>query len=284
MNSSFSKAKTIGDVLTLLDNHKDGCALIAGGTDLLVEIHKINLNPAHIIDIAGVEALRFLEELKNTIKIGPALTHSECIGDPVLNKYAPILTEACSHVGSPQIRNRGTIGGNIISAAACADTVPALIVLNGKCTLKSASGTRVLAISDLITGPNETVCRPNELCTEIEIEKIPEGARYSYIKLIRRNSVAKSRLTVAAVVRQNEKKEVTDIRISVGSSTPKPHRFTSAEDILLGSKPTEEKVIKAGETVAADMISVTGYRWSTEYKEPVVQKLTARALREILEI
>ena len=283
-NRRFIKAGSVDEAVTLLGTHKDDCVLVAGGTDLMVEMHKGSVIARNLIDISRLEELQFIREENGTIRIGSATTHAECVEHEVIKQYAPILAEACSWVGSPQIRNRGTLGGNIISAAACADTVPALIVLNAKCLLKSAKGTRELKITELITGPNETVRKPGEICTEIVIEKMPEGAGYKFIKLIRRNRVAKSRLTVAVIAQQDASKKVTDIRISVGSTTPKPHRYTSAEELFLGNVPTEDLFKAAGEKVSVDMIAVTGYRWSTEYKKPVVEALTARALRAVIEV
>ncbi len=280
----FIKAGSLEEAVTLLGTHKDDCALVAGGTDLMVEIHKGSVTARNLIDISRLEELIFIREEKETISIGSATTHMECMEHDIIKQYAPVLSEACSRVGSPQIRNRGTLGGNIISAAACADTVPALIVLNAKCLLKSAKGTRELKVSELITGPNETVRNSDEICTAIVFEKIPEGAGYEFIKLIRRNSVAKSRLTVAVIAQQDSDKRVTDIRISLGSTTPRPHRFTSAEELFHGNLPTEDLFREAGEKVSADMIAVTGNRWSTEYKKPVVEALTARALRAVLEV
>jgi CO/xanthine dehydrogenase FAD-binding subunit len=284
ISRQFIKTESIDEAVSLLATHKKDCALIAGGTDLMVELHKENAGANILIDISRLEDLKYIREEPGAVRIGAGMTHAECIKSGVIKKYAPILADACSWVGSLQIRNRGTIGGNIISAAACADTVPALVVLNGKCLLKSARGTRELEISELITGANETIRKHDEICTEIVVDKMPEGAGYKFIKLIRRNSVAKSRLTVAVVARQDKTKIVTDIRISVGSTTPKPRRFKSAEELLLGKVPTEALFRNAGEKVSAEMIAVTGYRWSTEYKKPVAQALTARALREVLEV
>ena len=284
MKKEFIKAGSLDEAVFLLAAHKEDCALIAGGTDVMVEMHKANIAAEKLIDISSLPELKTVSEKDGLIRIGSGMTHAGCTKNHIIQKHAPILGEACSWVGSLQIRNRGTIGGNIISAAACADTVPALAALNGKCVLKSSRGTRELYIGELITGPNKTVRRPDEICTEIIIETMPEAGKYRFLKLIRRNSVAKSRLTVAAVAVQDDSKRVTDIRISLGSATPVPRRFTSAEELFIGKVPDETLFKKAGEKVSAEMIAVTGHRWSTEYKKPVVEALTARALREILEV
>ena len=285
-NFNFIRPDNLEEACDLLVRYKDRAKLIAGGTDLIVDLREEKLANCLeiIIDISNLEELNHIKEEGKYIRIGSGVRHAEIAKNKLIKKYAQVLSMAASVVGSPQIRNRGTIVGNIVTASPAADTIPALIVLDSILVIRKGKEKRKMFLKDVFEGPNKVNLKSDEIVCEIYFEKLPLDAKSYFIKLARRNAVDKSRMNIAVVAQQNKSKEITDIRISVGSLTPIPGRFKDAEDLLLGEIPTQDLIQKAGKKIAEEMINKSGYRWSTEYKEPVVKSLIDRVLNRIVEV
>jgi len=275
----YFSPQSVPEACNLLAQIGTGAKILAGGTDVLVELRKsADEVTGSIIDISRIVSLRGIEESGDAIVIKPLTTHTEILRSALVGAHAPLLKTAVAGIGSPQIRNRGTIGGNIMNAAACADTVPALIALGARIRLQSSTGDRTVALSDFFTKPYVTVAQRGELLVEIRFPKLRSDARSSFIKLGRRNALSISRLSVAAIVTRNQSGVITDARIVPGAALPTWHRVSEAENLLIGHKPTRALFVEAGKKVSEVMISFTGRRWSTEYKEPVIAVLVRRAL------
>jgi len=285
-NFNFIRPDNLEEACDLLVRYKDRAKLIAGGTDLIVDLREEKLANCLeiIIDISNLEELNHIKEEGKYIRIGSGVRHAEIAKNKLIKKYAQVLSMAASVVGSPQIRNRGTIVGNIVTASPAADTIPALIVLDSILVIRKGKEKRKMFLKDVFEGPNKVNLKSDEIVCEIYFEKLSLDAKSYFIKLARRNAVDKSRMNIAVVAQQNKSKEITDIRISVGSLTPIPGRFKDAEDLLLGEIPTQDLIQKAGKKIAEEMINKSGYRWSTEYKEPVVKSLIDRVLNRIVEV
>ena len=269
----------IPEICSLIDEYGSDARIIAGGTDLLIGLGSPGAAfPKLVVDISRARELEGISESADAVIVGPATTHAGLIRSGVLQQHAPILSQAAATVGSPQIRNRGTVGGNIMNAATCADTVPPLIALGAEVTLRSRAGRRTLKLEHLFLEPYRTAARPGELLTEIRFPKPASLFRGSFIKLGRRNALSIARLSVAALLRFDEERRIIDARIVPGAAFPTWRRITEAEQILTGSKPSGDLFAKAGRCVAGAMVASTGRRWSTEYKEPVIAVLVRRAL------
>jgi CO/xanthine dehydrogenase FAD-binding subunit len=275
----YKAIHSVEEACSILAEYGSDACILAGGTDLLIELRKQNVRtPKVVIDISYIKELRGIESPNGAIVLRPLVTHSEIINSKVIQQYASLLTSAASVIGSPQIRNKGTVGGNIMNAATCADTVPPLITLGAKITLKSKTNSRQIELSDLFIKPYQTKAQVDEILTEIQFPKLSSNAKSSFIKLGRRNALAISRLSVAAILTQDKNGKITDARIVPGAALPVWRRVTEAEKILVGEKPSKELFTAAGQKVSEVMISHTGRRWSTEYKEPVIAVLVRRAL------
>jgi CO/xanthine dehydrogenase FAD-binding subunit len=271
--------KDVKEVCKLLMDFGSDAQILAGGTDLLIELRKPSAKtPKVIIDISRLLGLKGIEEFGNSVSIKPLTTHTDILQSKVIQQFAPLLRQAVSTIGSPQIRNRGTIGGNIMNAAACADTVPPLMALEATVKLQSVEGERIVPIIDFFVKPYQTIAAKNEILTEISFPKLLNLCKSTFIKLGRRNALAISRLSVAAILRQSDAGLVQEARIVPGAAFPKWQRMTEAEKLLIGQKPSKKLFAEAGEKVSEVMISFTGRRWSTEYKEPVIAVLVRRAL------
>ena len=269
----------IADVCKLLDEFKEEAQILAGGTDVLIELRKPTAQSLKaIVDISRLKDLRGIEEIGNTICIKPLTTHTDILYSNVIQQYAPLLRQAVSTIGSPQIRNRGTVGGNIMNAAACADTVPPLMALDATVKLQSLEGERIVPMVDFFVKPYQTVAAKNEILAEIRFPKLFSPVKSAFIKLGRRNALAISRLSVAAILQKSDSGVIQEARIVPGAAFPKWQRMTEAEKILIGQKPSKDLFAAAGEKVSEVMISFTGRRWSPEYKEPVIAVLVRRAL------
>jgi CO/xanthine dehydrogenase FAD-binding subunit len=279
----YVRPKTLNEAIDLLDDRSYTNRVLAGGTDLMVYLHHFPPNFDRVIDISLLPELKTIAHDSDTISLGSCVTFTEVIESDILQKATPFLIEACLEVGGPQIRNMGTLGGNVVNAAACADSLPVLVCLEAMAHLRGSNGKRQFPVSDFVVKPNQTQLESGEILTHFSFNPPPPGARTAFIKLGRRNAQAISRLTVAAVGRVNANGIVDFVRLTPGAATPKTSRFTEAEDILLGHYPTQDLIAAAGRKVAETMIGLTGRRWSTEFKEPVITTLTERALERIFE-
>jgi CO/xanthine dehydrogenase FAD-binding subunit len=275
----FFSPKNVVETCTLLKEFGSDAQILAGGTDVLIELRKTSIKtPKVIIDISNLSELKGITDTESEIIIKPLTTHAELGSSPIIKKHARLLHMAVNVIGSPQIRNRGTIGGNIMNAAACADTVPPLMALGATVKLQSVEGERSIPIIDFFIKPYQTAAAKNEILTEIRFPKLLDPVKSAFMKLGRRNALAISRLSVAAILQKSDSGLIQEARIVPGAAFPKWQRMTEAEKLLIGQKQSKELFTGAGKKVSEAMISFTGRRWSTEYKEPVIAVLVRRAL------
>ncbi|MCK4257751.1 MAG: FAD binding domain-containing protein [Halanaerobiales bacterium] len=282
---NFKNPTSVRDALKLLENYGSQAKVIAGGTDLLIALRN-DEGPKElkvVINIADLSELNYIKDDGEWIRIGANTTHTQVNESELIQNEIPALAKAAGMVGAPQIRNRGTIGGNVMNASPAADTVPVLVALDAILAFKSTQGERKIPISKIYTKPYKTNIFPEEILVEVAFKKLPSTASSAFIKLGRRNALAISRMNVAVILDRDSSGVITDIRIAPGSTTPTPTRIKVAEEILLGKIPTDTLIDQAGEKVAEEMIRVSGYRWSTDYKKPVIDSLTRRGIHQALE-
>ncbi len=250
----------------------------------MIALRNGNQHPPLMIDITKIEALRKIDEKNGTLFVGAAVTHSEIASSPPIKKWAKVLSDAASEIGSPQIRNLGTIGGNIVNASPAADTVPPLIVLNSMALIVSKRGEKQIPLHQLFNDPYQTSLKPDELLVGVTFQKLSFQMKSSFVRLARRDAMAIARMSVAVVVEvEEENKKIRNICIAAGSITPTPKRFSEAEDILRGKSPDDENLGTASLKISKMMIERTGIRSSTNYKQPVIKHLFIRAMRKALE-
>ncbi len=250
--------------------------IIAGGTDMIVEMRKEKSIDFDILDISGIPKLKSIKKEGGKIIIGALSTFSDVFKNEIVQKEVPLLKEAVRNAGSLQIRNRGTIGGNICNASPAADSVPPLVALDAEVNLVSTKGQRTVKLDEFITRPYATNIKEGEILKSITFSP-PVCTGYHFYKLGRREALAISRMNVAVML--NIKGGVIeDAVISPGSVMPFVGRVTEAEELLEGNKPSKELFEKAGLKVSGIMIKESGIRWSTEYKKPVIKEMVSRAL------
>jgi carbon-monoxide dehydrogenase medium subunit/xanthine dehydrogenase FAD-binding subunit len=279
----FYGPSSLDDALTYISEHAGRCKIIAGGTDLIPALRNEGIHPDFVLSILEIKALRGITETHKQIRIGPTTTFTEIAESPVIQLCLRLLADAASWVGGPQIRNRGTIGGNIATASPAADVLPAVIALDGELELRSKNaGIRTIRLVDAIKAPYITCFHPDEIMTGILLKKLPEGTQCGFEKLGRRNAMARARMNMSVVFRKNQDGIVSDLRVVPGAVTPVATRMTKTEQVLLAQKPEESLIERAAGTLAQEMVEITGVRWSTEYKMPVVQNVFKRVLRQLI--
>jgi CO/xanthine dehydrogenase FAD-binding subunit len=278
----YVRAHSVAEAVQLLGDPRFVSRPLGGGTDVLVYIRHEKPPFDRLVDISRVPEMKAIERHGDEIVVGAAVTFTEAAKSAVLQEVAACLTEACLSVGGPAIRNTGTLGGNVANAAACADSLPALVCLDSVAHLCSLTGERSLLVSDLVTGANRTALQRGELITHFTFPVLPAGVRSAFTKLGRRNAQAISRLSMAAAGRLDAHGCVDFVRLSPGAATSQPRRFTEVEAMLLDHEPTDDLLAAAGAQTAEVMIGMTGRRWSTEYKEVAIQALAERTLRRAL--
>jgi len=280
-------ASCVEEALDVLGRRGPEVLICAGGTDVMVALRAGALPPEKrvLLDVSRIAALSGVRELDGgaEIEVGSLTTHALASQDAVLARSSIILPRACRSVGSPQVRNRGTVGGNVLTAAQCADTIPALLSLNASAVLAAPGGReRIVPLADFFPAPKRSAIEADELLTALRFPSLGPRWRGSFYKLIRRAAVAKARLSFAFLARLSPDGVVEDARLSIGAALPVPARFEAAEALLRGSAPSAELVEDAAEACAAQMAAATGKRWSSPYKNPVLRAVARRELAAML--
>jgi len=278
----FLKAHSLDEALECLDS-REGVKLIAGGTDVLVDIRKENARAKgfkYLLDVSGLRELKFIEERCDCVAIGALSTHTMLVESPVINKYFPLLASAAKTIGSTQIRNRGTVGGNVNNASPAADLLPPLIALGAHVKLLSLKGERNLPLDEFLAGPYRTNRQSGEMMTEVCVPFLGEGYFTDFQKIGRRKAMNIARLNLAVVLKIDGE-TVFDPRIVPGAATAYPIRFSKTEGTIAGKRVSEIDPAKIGETASEEMISATGIRWSTPYKRIALASLVKKALETI---
>lgn len=276
----YTRCTSLAEALELRSRLSDSCLVLAGGTDLIINMRTMAASDRAICDISDATELDFIGRRSSSIEIGPLTTHATLETSDLILEHARIISLAAGSVGSPQIRAMGTVGGNICNASPCADVVPALVACDAVLTLSSATGDRDIALSSFLEAPYRTGLGPDEILSKITIPVPPPGSHMGFLKLGRRNACAISRMNFAVIVHVDHEGKMVTVRLAAGSVAPTAMRFEKVEDLLAGSEPSREIFEEAGRVMAGEMIAVSGRRWSTPYKEPVVAALTRRVLME----
>ncbi|MGE5588982.1 MAG: FAD binding domain-containing protein [Clostridia bacterium] len=283
----YAVPETLMEASAFLREHAGHAAVVAGGTDVLVRLRRrAGRGEEHdlrwLVDLSRIPGLSGVSSESGTIRIGALTTHDEIARSPIILKGAPLLAEACASVGSPQIRARGTIGGNIMNASPAADTIPALVALSATVRLSDVSGTRDIPITDVFDGPYKNRALPGEILTEVYFSALAPTCGCAFVKLGRREALAIARLSCAVVIERDDAGRVARAAIAPGACLPMPARVSSAEEILVGRFPDEPVVAAAAREAAEEMVRETGVRWSTEYKKPVLEATVRRAVGKAL--
>lgn len=270
------------ELLTVMAENPEA-RILAGGTDLVVEMRESGHTPACIVSINKIPELKGIRQEGETIFVGPMTTFAELAESPVIAKGAFLLAQAALSAGSPQIRNQGTVGGNIVNASPAADTVPALVALEAVLRLSSRNGERELPLEEFLVGIGKTCLEAGEVLTGISFKALPEKTGSAFVKLGRRNALSISRVSVAVIVGYDPDGLIcTDCRVAVGSVAPNPFRTKSAEKIWRNCSLTRGNRDACVAAALKEIAVTLGQRASAGYKREVAPALIRRAIDEAL--
>ena len=275
--------KTIEEACSLLSQHGDKARLIAGGTDLLIIMKHKEVTPEYLVGLKGIPNLDSIDANAEGVRIG-ALATLRSIGDSaVVRERFPFLADIAGKMATHQIRNMGSIGGNICNAAPSADTAPSLICLGAKAKLVGPKKERVVAVEEFFTGPGETVLKAGEILTEIQVPNQPAHTGGAYLKLTRL-SVDLAVVGVAALVTLEAKGGLCkEARIALGAVAPTPIRAKKAEGVIMGKKIENGLIEEAARIASEEARPITDVRGSAFYRTDIVRVLTKRAIGQALE-
>lgn len=276
--TGYHEAQKLQDVFDLIKADANA-RLIAGGTDVLVKSRdrKEGFVDAPLIGITRIPELQdIILEADGTLVIGAMNSFSKVEHNPLVQKYAPLLSEAVAKVGGPQTRNVGTIGGNVCNGATSADSAPTLFTYNAVLEIHSAAGIKNVAIADFYKGAGWVDLQPGEILVKIKIAKADyEGYRGHYTKFAQRQALDIANLSCATLVKVNNN-VIEDIRICFGVASPTPIRMPKAESYAKGKEINEATMAEIGKLCLEDTNTRNSWRASKEYRDHLVQILPGR--------
>lgn len=282
--NKFYQAADIEDAIRALENDKEA-VIISGGSDVLIKIREGKLAGCSLISIHGIKALEGITMGEDkTIVIGSATTFSHITNHKLIGEYIPILGNAVDMVGGPQVRNIGTIGGNVCNGVTSADSASSLFVLNAVLVLTGTDGSREVPIEEFYTGPGKTVRTHGEILTAIKISKENyENFGGHYIKYGKRKAMEIATLGCAVNVKLSvDKTSVEELRLAYGVAAPTPIRCHQTEEKAKGMKLTEELLETVGKGALLEVTPRSSWRASKEFRLQLVEELGKRALQQAI--
>ena len=268
---------TLEDALRIKSEAGADARIIAGGTDLILKMRDQVYSPTLLIDLQNI-ALNRISVSTDFVCIGANTTHSQLLASADIASQYPAIAQACREFAGPPIRNRGTVGGNIVNASPAADLVPPLMAYDSSVLLTSSSGVREVALADFFEGPGQTVMAQDEILTEVRLAKMPPATASTFIKLGQRRSMAISMVSVATRLTLDDKGKLSDARIVLGSVAPTPIHARTAEKTLAGEVPSHELLGRAATEAGDDATPISDVRASEAYRKNMTEVLVRRAL------
>jgi carbon-monoxide dehydrogenase medium subunit len=253
--------------------------LIAGGTDIIPLFKDVGSKQEHLVDLSLIPELNGVTEETDHVSIGSTTTHSQILASRIVEARVPALRDACGILGSVQIRNRGTVGGNLCNASPAADTAPPLLVHAAEACIGSLRETRWIHLFDFFAGPKKSVLHQDEILVGIRVPTPPKSSGSAFQRIGRRAGFCLSVVNCASYL-ERDKDRVKTARIAVGSVAPTPLLIEKVDGILSGKKMTEKLIEEAGRVCAESVNPIDDVRGSAEYRRDMTAVLAKRTLRE----
>jgi CO/xanthine dehydrogenase FAD-binding subunit len=296
--------RSLAHVLEVLEDRPDA-RVVAGATDLIPFVRAGRWRPSLVVDITRLEELRGIRLAEGGLELGALVTHAELLSSPPVREHAPLLAEAAGCVAGPQVRARGTLGGNLCTASPAADSVPALLVLDAQVRLIGTAGERRLPLAQFLVGPGKTALLPGELLQGVYLPSLPPGSGASFGKVGKRRALVISVVNGAALLARQDGR-ITQARLALGAVAPTVVRCSTAEALLIGKQPAgaehlaqsrqdakgDERDLaswrlgvrclfdEAAECVIESILPIDDVRGSAAYRRAAAVGLTRRLLAE----
>ena len=278
----YFSPQQIEEALTILSKYGKEIKVIAGGTDLLIQYYDRLYEINGWLDLKNIKELKDIRINKNQMEIGAMVTHTQLEKSEDIKKYFPILGQAAADIGSPQIRNRGTIGGNIVNASPAGDLLAPLMAYWAKFKLLSGKDETLVPAENFFLGPKKTILRTDQLLIQI-ILPLPKKKTYGcWIKIGKRKALIIATITLALVVEMAEdNKIVKDVRTCLGSVAPTPIEIKEIREKMIGKKFSELDFNQLGQIVEDKISPIDDIRGTREYRKDVAKNIMINALEEI---
>jgi len=276
--------KTVEEVLTLLSQYKEESKVIAGGQSLLILMRQGLVAPKYLIDIKGISSLDYIHlDAKEGLRIGALTSHWTIETSQVIRNGFGVLAEMEKKLASVQTRNWGTIGGNLCHGDPAGDLAPVLIALNGKLKISSLRGERAVDVEDFLTDYFETVLKPDEILTEIQMPNPPPHTGTAYTKFTKRVGDMAIVGTAVSIILGSKNGTCKNSRIALGAVAPVPMRAKEAEKVLEGKELTDELLEEAARVASEEARPISDIHASEEYRRELVKASVKQVAREALE-
>ncbi len=281
---NYINATSTDEVIKVLGEKKERARVIAGGTDLILELERgVRKGLETLIDVSRIPNLdQITIDENDVIHLGPLVTHNACVGSKLIRKKAYPLARAAWEVGAPQIRNRGTIAGNLITASPANDTISPLMALGASVTLLSTRGERIVPLKDFYTGVRKTVMQADEMLVDISFPALKKTQRGTFLKLALRRAQAIS-LVNASIIVDLKEDTVRSASITLGAVTPIITHAEEAEKFLVKRKLNKKNIAQAAELAMQAAHPIDDVRGSAAYRREMVRVITSRGLTAILD-
>jgi carbon-monoxide dehydrogenase medium subunit len=281
MWQEYINAANLDEVLKILSERQEKARLVAGATDLILEIERGVRKGIHtLVDISRIPGLdRIAMEPDGMIHLGPLVTHNHVVASALLRTHAYPLVQAAWQVGSPQIRNRGTVAGNVITASPANDTISPLMALNAEVVLRSLQGERVVPLAAFYTGVRKTVMRPDEMLVDIRFLGLQPNQKGSFLKVALRKAQAISLVNTTAILSLDQG-QIRSAVIAFGAVAPTIIRAPQAENFLAGKTLDKDTLAEAAKLAAHEAHPIDDLRGSAAYRMEMVRVACRRALEQ----
>jgi len=272
----------IEKALEILSRYREEIKVIAGGTDLLIQYYDRLYEVGTWLDLKNIKELKDIRINKNQMEIGAMVTHTQLEKSEDIKKYFPILSQAAADIGSPQIRNRGTIGGNIVNASPAGDLLAPLMAYDAQFKLLSVQKEALISAEEFFIGPKKTILEPAQLLTEIILPLPSERTFGCWIKIGKRKALIIATITLALVVEMTEdNKTVKDVKTCLGSVAPTPIEIKEVKEKMIGKNFNQLDFNKLGQIVEDKISPIDDIRGTREYRKDVAKNIMINALEEI---
>ncbi|HEY5005160.1 MAG TPA: FAD binding domain-containing protein [Ktedonobacteraceae bacterium] len=281
MWQTYLRPTSIAETLALLHSHKEKARIVSGGTDVLLEMQQGIKQTPTLIDITALSALKYVRMENGVLHLGALTTHNDVLRSVDCQQYALPLFQACLEVGAPQIRTRGTLTGNVITASPANDTITPLMALDAELVLLSSKGERIVPLRDFYLGVRRTICQPDELVREIRLPALTTNQRSLFIKSGLRRAQAISLLNIAFVLTLDDEERIADTKITLGCLAPTIVHASQAEAYLKGKQLAPTVCDEAGRLACMDVRPIGDVRATASYRLTTLATLVSYGLQRL---
>jgi carbon-monoxide dehydrogenase medium subunit len=273
----YAAPRSIDEAVALLADAEGDARVLAGGTDLLVQLRAGHVKPALVVDIKHIGEMREIAQVDGGFRIGAAVTGAEFGEHAALKRVWPGVVESMELVGSTQIQGRASAGGNLCNASPAADSVPAMIAAGATCTIAGPAGRRQLAVEDVATGPGETVLDKGEIVVDFRLPARPPRSADAYLRFIPRTEMDIAVVGAGVNLSLDDDGLCADARVALCAIAPRVLRVAEVADALIGSALDEAALERAAAAARAACLPIDAKRGTVEYRTKVAGVLVRRA-------